>query len=287
MASSREAARRRARNQVWTAAGAYGFAPGFLAFFRDGTPDAYLNAIVGFVHRFYDAKKIMAWLDGLHESVFSDTLTDVAWLGMESAVFPNALEVAPALAGMQREHAKRFLVDLKDVDISMQERMVNASVVLTLKASRCREVLWQDAGLRNPWDHGLYEALKLPPVRTTEELTAELDDVLHRYFRMRMLVGHRRAWHIALPEAMLAALRRVLPVQLVQDDAPTRQGGRGTDEGVMGASGTAAFLGRKHAGDWRRGIFFRDAARRDRGGCLRGQSCRRACIFRACRGCGE
>ncbi|WP_294158161.1 hypothetical protein [uncultured Selenomonas sp.] len=254
MASSREAARRRARNQVWTAAGAYGFAPGFLAFFRDGTPDAYLNAIVGFVHRFYDAKKIMAWLDGLHESVFSDTLTDVAWLGMESAVFPNALEVAPALAGMQREHAKRFLVDLKDVDISMQERMVNASVVQTLKAARCREVLGQDAGLRNPWDHGLYEALKLPPVRTTEELTAELDDVLHRYFRMRMLVGHRRAWHIALPEAMLAALRRVLPVQLVQDDAPTRQGGRGTDEGVMGASGTAAFLGRKHAGDWRRGL---------------------------------
>ena len=267
MASSREASRRRARNQVWTAAGTYGFSPGFLAFFRDGTPDAYLNAIVGFVHRFYDAEKLLAWLDGLHDSVFSDTLTDVAWLGIETAVLPQALDVAPALGGMQRAHARRFLLELKDVDISMQERMVSASVAHTMKAARCREVLGESTGLRNPWDRGLYEALKLPPIAKTEELTAALDDVLHRYFRVRMLVGSRRAWHIALPEALLALLRRVLPVHLVQDDAPTRQGGRGTDEGVMGASGTAAFLGRRRAEGWRRDLalfgvpFFSEARR--------------------------
>ena len=267
MASSREASRRRARNQVWTASGTYGFSPGFLAFFRDGTPDAYLNAIVGFVHRFYDAEKLLAWLDGLHDSVFSDTLTDVAWLGIETAVLPQALDVAPALGGMQRAHARRFLLELKDVDISMQERMVSASVAHTMKAARCREVLGESTGLRNPWDRGLYEALKLPPIAKTEELTAALDDVLHRYFRVRMLVGSRRAWHIALPEALLALLRRVLPVHLVQDDAPTRQGGRGTDEGVMGASGTAAFLGRRRTEGWRRDLalfgvpFFSEARR--------------------------
>lgn len=191
MASSREASRRRARNQVWTAAGTYGFSPGFLAFFRDGTPDAYLNAIVGFVHRFYDAEKLLAWLDGLHDSVFSDTLTDVAWLGIEAAALPRAREVAPALDGMQREHAQRFLLELKDVDISMQERMVSASVAHTMKAARCREVLGESTGLRNPWDRGLYEALKLPPLATTDALTAALDDVLHRYFRVRMLMGSR------------------------------------------------------------------------------------------------
>ena len=267
MASSREASRRRARNQVWTAAGTYGFSPGFLAFFRDGTPDAYLNAVVGFVHRFYEAEKLLAWLDELHDSVFSDTLTDVAWLGIETAVLPRAQEVAPALGEMQRVHARQFLLELKDVDISMQERMVSASVAHTMKAARCREVLGESTGLRNPWDRGLYEALKLPPIAKTEELTAALDDVLHRYFRVRMLVGSRRAWHIALPEALLALLRRVLPVHLVQDDAPTRQGGRGTDEGVMGASGTEAFLGRRRAEDWRRDLalfgvpFFSEARR--------------------------
>ena len=254
LAGTREAERRRARNQVWTAAGAYGFAPGFLAFFRDGTPDAYLNAIVGFTHRFYEAEKLIAWLDGLHDSVFSDTLTDVAWLGIEAAVFPQGVTAAPALAGMQKEHAQRFLVELKEVDISMQERMVSASIVQTLKAARCREVLGQKVGLRNLWDYGLYESLKLPPLATTDALTAALDEIFHRYFRVRMLVGHRRAWHIALPEAMLAALRHMLPVHLVQDDAPTRQGGRGMDTGVMGASGAVAFLGRKSAGDWRRGL---------------------------------
>ena len=40
MSSLRDKARRRAENQVWTAAGAYGFLPSFLAFHHDGTPDA-------------------------------------------------------------------------------------------------------------------------------------------------------------------------------------------------------------------------------------------------------
>ena len=44
---------RRAANQVWAAAGAYGFEPLFLARNTDGTIDFYMNCIVGLVHKYY------------------------------------------------------------------------------------------------------------------------------------------------------------------------------------------------------------------------------------------
>ena len=251
MSSLRDKARRRAENQVWTAAGAYGFLPSFLVFHHDGTPDAYLNAIVGFTHRFYEAEVLVAWLDGLRDSVFADTFTDLAWLGIEAAVYPQALAAAPALEALRREHAERFLADLRDVDVSMQQRMLQAGVAQTLKAARCHEVLEGRSGLRNPWDRGLYEALELPPQPSAEALTEALDAVLHRFFRFRFRTGARRAYHVVLPEMLHKLLRRVLPVHVVQDDAPTRQGGRGADRGVLGASGTAGFLARKKAEDWR------------------------------------
>ena len=80
--------RRRAENQVWTAAGDYDFAPAFLAFHADGTPDAYLNAIVGFTHRFYDAAALRDYLASLGSSLLVDTFTDLCWLELESAVYP-------------------------------------------------------------------------------------------------------------------------------------------------------------------------------------------------------
>lgn len=52
-AQSYTAQERRAANQVWAAAGAYGFEPLFLARNTDGTIDFYMNCIVGLVHKYY------------------------------------------------------------------------------------------------------------------------------------------------------------------------------------------------------------------------------------------
>ena len=172
-------------------------------------------AIVGFTHRFYEAEVLVAWLDGLRDSVFADTFTDLAWLGIEAAVYPQALAVAPALEALRREHAERFLADLRDVDLSMQQRMLQTGVAQTLKAARCHEVLGGRSGLRNPWDRGLYEALELPPQPSAEALTEALDAVLHRFFRFRFRTGARRAYHVVLPEMLHKFLRRVLPVHVV------------------------------------------------------------------------
>ena len=46
-AQSYTAQERRAANQIWAAAGAYGFEPLFLARYTDGTTDFYMNTVVG------------------------------------------------------------------------------------------------------------------------------------------------------------------------------------------------------------------------------------------------
>ncbi len=44
---------RRALNQVWNGAEIYGFEPLFLSMNTDGTPNLYLNTIVGCVRKWY------------------------------------------------------------------------------------------------------------------------------------------------------------------------------------------------------------------------------------------
>ena len=50
------AQQRRALNQIWNAAGEYGFDPLFLAQTAGGAPDLYMNTIVGCVRRWYGAE---------------------------------------------------------------------------------------------------------------------------------------------------------------------------------------------------------------------------------------
>ena len=86
-AQSYTAEERRAANQVWAAAGAYGFEPLFLARNTDGTIDFYMNCVVGLVHKYYGddlLRDLFATWDGdLRES----QLDDLTWLYLESAVY--------------------------------------------------------------------------------------------------------------------------------------------------------------------------------------------------------
>ena len=83
-ARSYTAEERRAANQVWAAAGAYGFEPLFLARNTDGTIDFYMNCVVGLVHKYYGddlLRDLFATWDGdLRES----QLDDLTWLYLEA-----------------------------------------------------------------------------------------------------------------------------------------------------------------------------------------------------------
>lgn len=50
-------------NIVWTAAGDYSFTPAFLSFFQDGTPDFYMNSIIGYVRKWYEPEIINRLFD--------------------------------------------------------------------------------------------------------------------------------------------------------------------------------------------------------------------------------
>ncbi len=85
--SLRAQRQKRAVNIVWTAAGRYGFRPEFLAFQQNGEPDLYLNSIVGFVHKHYQAEVLSAYFGRLHKSLLGELFTELFWLGLEEAAY--------------------------------------------------------------------------------------------------------------------------------------------------------------------------------------------------------
>ena len=79
------AQQRRALNQIWNAAGEYGFDPLFLAQGRDGAPDLYMNTIVGCVRRWYGAEMPRRLFGAWAEDRRQPMLDDLAWLALENA----------------------------------------------------------------------------------------------------------------------------------------------------------------------------------------------------------
>lgn len=222
---------RRALNIVWTAAGSYGFMPDFLAFHRDGSPDVYLNSIIGFAWRLYDADMIAAYVRELDRSLLRDTFTDILWLGIESAVYARMLPERPVLAELRAAHARQFLED--EIDLSMQQLMMRSELIHTLKAGRCHEILGERHGIRNPWERRLYQALDYGGA-ADESVTAEktiagvpldtagiiarTDDIIARFFVVRLNDATRGALHISLGTRLNAWLRRLLPMERRQVD---------------------------------------------------------------------
>lgn len=217
MQAAREQRQKRALNIVWTAAGDYGFLPDFLAFHRDGSPDIYLNSIVGFVRRYYDGELLHRYVCELEESLLRDTFTDILWLGLEEAAYGREVRERPVLAELRCRHAERFLQDAEDA--AMQELMMRREIVHTLKAARCREILGKGVGLYNPWDRRLYAALRYPSELSTEEIIARTRDILQRFFVFRFSDWRRGRWHLSVGERWQEILRRLWPIQREYGDA--------------------------------------------------------------------
>lgn len=69
---SYSANQRRAINLVWTACGDYQFEPQFLALKADGTPDFYMNCVIGLVRKWLgdrDAAPSLRPLGGRHTAL--------------------------------------------------------------------------------------------------------------------------------------------------------------------------------------------------------------------------
>lgn len=133
------ATQRRAVNQIWAAAGAYGFEPLFLAQEPDGSPVFYMNCVVGLVRKYYGdgvPRALFARWDGDARQAMLD---DLAWLFLESAAYAQELPVRPVLAELRAAHAAGFFG--QEYKLSRQEWMSKNQLVYTMQAARWRQVL--------------------------------------------------------------------------------------------------------------------------------------------------
>ena len=218
-AQSYTAEQRRAANQVWAAAGAYGFEPLFLAHNTDGTIDFYMNCIVGLVHKYYGddlIRGLFALWDG---DIRQSQLDDLTWLYLESAAYTLELPRRPVLAELRRAHADYFFgIQYK---LSRQEWMAKNQLVYTMQANRWRTVQGRHPPVMTPYEAALAQALapETPPA------PAELKDALLAVFAKANLfdgtVRQKPALHLHL-EGLLASLAtKTLPTQMIKTDRVT------------------------------------------------------------------
>ena len=144
------AQQRRARNIVWTGAGDYGFEPPFLAMTASGQPDFYLDLLVGLLHKWYGDEMPRRLFARWQGDVRQAMLDDLAWLGLESALYQRELPCRPALEALRLAHAEGFFSS--EYQLSRQEWMEKNQLVYALQSARWKAVLGQRLPILSPWE---------------------------------------------------------------------------------------------------------------------------------------
>lgn len=173
--------RRRVFNIIWTAAEEHGFEPPFTAFFQDGSPDFYMNSIIGYVRKWYDPVVMERLFDRIKLSIFRETLDGLLWLALENCVYEKEVVFRPVLKELRIQHAEMFLAYEKN--LSRQQWMAMNSSVHALQAAKCRELLGKEPGLVSPKEKRLYAELKFDGGMTAAEIEERALDIFQRYYR--------------------------------------------------------------------------------------------------------
>lgn len=151
------AQQRRALNQIWTAAGEYGFDPLFLSMDTSGSPERYMNCIVGCVRKWYGEEMpkclFAAWEDDRRQGL----LDDLAWLALENAVYEKELPHRPVLAEERKTYALNFFE--QEYKLSKQEWWSKNPLDYTMQTARWRSVLGRREPMMSPSERRLRDAL--------------------------------------------------------------------------------------------------------------------------------
>lgn len=227
MSAHRTAGQRRALNQVWNGAGIYGFEPLFLSLNGDGTPNLYLNTIVGCVRKWYGeegpAKLFGAWAGDRRQTL----LDDLAWLALESAAYQKELPHRPILAGLRREYAADFFD--QEHTLSRQEWMAKNQLSYTMQSARWKTVLGRRSSMMTPYEKRLSAALELGPLEGRELFPA----ILEIFARFRLFDGKSRppsALRLHLTGKWAGMMTRLMPTEIVHTDVASVGHGNGTGE---------------------------------------------------------
>ena len=236
------ARQRRALNQVWAAAGEYGFEPLFLALDAQGSPDFYMNFVVGLVHKWYGEEMprrlFAAWLGDARQPA----LDDLAWLALENAAYEKELPGRPALEEMRREHARQFFEG--EYKLSRQEWMAKNQLVYSMQAARWQDVLGRRGKLLTPWEQGLYRALRCPGSLTADQLEEAIRQIARCYLGFTGEIRGRSSLKLHFSDRWAPLLTKLLPTEMVRTDELTvgRSAGPGQDGLIRAAKGLRSQL---------------------------------------------
>ena len=231
-AQSYTAQERRAANQVWAAAGEYGFEPLFLARNTDGTVDFYMNCIVGLVHKYYGDDLVRGLFNTWDGDVKQSLLDDLTWLYLESAAYALELPRRPVLAELRRAHADYFFgIQYK---LSRQEWMAKNQLVYSMQATRWRRVQGRADPVLTPYESQLAAALAPETPPKPEELKASVLALYAKFALFDGTVHQKLALHLHL-EGLLASLAtKTMPTQMIKTDRMTVEHSGSVDAGGGG-----------------------------------------------------
>lgn len=210
--------RRRALNMVWTAAGEYGFDPGFLAFLQDGQPDHYMNSIIGYVHKWYDRSTTQELFDLLGGALIRETYDGLLWIGLENCAYEREVKERPVLAEMRTACAEEFFA--QQHTRSRQQWMAQNSLVYALQEARWRTVLGREPGLMNPWERRLFHELEYDGSMNASDILERTVDIFSRYFHFRPDRA-QASLLLRLRNAIVRLSSRALPRRVVREEQLT------------------------------------------------------------------
>ena len=212
MGTARGSVERRALNMIWTAAGDYTLAPGFVSYLKDGSPDIYFNTIMGLAYRHYGAQELDDYLMYLGHCWLGAVLVDMFWLGLEHATYQRSYEDMLTLEELRQLWAADYLDDSHED--SMQYLMMRQELSHSLKKARCLEIQGKSNGLLNPWEKGLYGRLYFAKDLDLAELKLYFQQVVKKYFLLNpQLIWQPAHWHLLLGAGMSQLLRRFMPME--------------------------------------------------------------------------
>lgn len=209
-------AQRQGCNQIWTAAGEYDFDPLFLAMHPDGTPDIYMNSIIGYACKWYGIDHIKTFFDCWKDDVQQAMLDDLAWLALENNVYSLECPLRPALQNERHIHAEEFFA--QENLLSRQEWMGGNSLVYTLHSARWKEVLEERSPLLSPHERKLFSALSISGQSDCDALFSQILSVFKEFNLFSGTSHSGYAWQHRLQRALNRLLYKFMPVRLVHTD---------------------------------------------------------------------
>ena len=239
-AQSYTAQERRAANQVWAAAGAYGFEPLFLAHNTDGTVDFYMNTIVGLVHKYYGDKLINSIFDRWAGDLRQAMLDDLAWLYLENAAYRLELPRRPVLEALRFAHADYFFAI--QYKLSRQEWMAKNQLVYTMQAARWRKVLGRTAPVMTPYESSLAAALAPENIPEPALLKKDLLALFAKFALFDGKVRQKPALHLRLQGFWAKLATKTMPTQMIKTDRVTV-----VHSGAVDATGSGLAVDKRRA----------------------------------------